>query len=148
MRQFLLGVLNCSWEQLDGETVPATGQRLGVGSGLGDWAWGSSQPLTSSAFLGTQDMSRCLRCDNFSLISPHSAPNLLHTSFVFCLVASLDIPSPLKMSSSHYSEPPPVMTLQGLLRVPRIQPIPAPAQKPQTHQQLLFVQWKGLLFLI
>lgn len=94
MQQCFLGVLNCSWEQQDGESVPAAGQCLGVGSGSGAWAWGSSQPLTSSAFLGTQEMSWCLRRDSFSLISPHSAPSLLHTFFVFCLVAPLEIPSP------------------------------------------------------
>lgn len=145
MHQFLLWVLNCSWEKLDGESVPATGQHLDIGSGLGGWAWGSSQPLTSSVFLGTQDMSWCLRCDSFSLISPHSAPSLLHTFFVFCLVAPLDVPSPPKMSSSLYSELRSAMTPQGLLRIPRVQPTPAPSQKPISSYS---VQWKGLLFLI
>lgn len=150
MQQCFLGVLNCSWEQQDGESVPAAGQCLGVGSGSGAWAWGSSQPLTSSAFLGTQEMSWCLRRDSFSLISPHSAPSLLHTFFVFCLVAPLEIPSPPLRPARGWAAPStvslPLWWLQGLLRAPTVQPIPAPVQKPQTHQQLLFAQWKGLLF--
>lgn len=35
MRQFPLEVLNYGWERLDGESVPATGQRLGVGAWFG-----------------------------------------------------------------------------------------------------------------
>lgn len=35
MRQLFLEVLNCSREKLDGETMPASGQHLGIGAWSG-----------------------------------------------------------------------------------------------------------------